>query len=584
VYNGVARLSYDKTIKESDYLDKSGVLNRGDYPPIQSSSGEVKIKDEFGIIFQTIGKIKWKGEFGLKMKVISDNVFQGKNESYPSNVWDLSNALVKNSYPEKLDIGLNYYPNSSEEYTKEASKINSFADDLNKVNNINDYVPLMFISDYELAPKNIQIVENVPLASNIHEAGINKLIKPYCGVDPSINSGHLTVILAKKYNSKYLNADILYKYLIFLDDEYTGYKYSKSKDYFCYTLLKKYLDLFSSSEIKEIVEHNMKYREEQFIRYSKEYSYLNEYVHYPFISRLKKYSINGSSPTEFIEHLNKVNAYYDKSMVFWENGVIDSIINDRLVLRDISKEYDSLAYLLNQDYNTLSNNYNNLINNFRINSKNYNFDSTLKSIQIPAERIDKCNLSFERFDDLKKRILFIKKDKSLNGIYLKGNGLENNNTLLTKLDQVDSIRKKSMNLYSTSLSKYNEAVKNLNQFMGTKKGDKINAFIDNILSLPVGSVMRFTPYMLDYIDERNDRTTALTSPIVIVKKVNNVDRKTVLVQVLQMPIPDGFNSNNMRVEYSLKIGAEVLLPISEFEGYPGNSSSNQMLDLIDSLK
>jgi hypothetical protein len=561
VFNGIVKL--DSSELSTDYNEinnkKNDSLFRGKFPNTTFDNGYLKFKSEYAIFFQTIGKIKWKTEVGISFK----SYFEG-NGFYKPNGRDLSDELVKTSSSEKLDIGMNYTLNSFKDYINETNKINSLADDQDKIDYSYGHIPIMFLSDFLVTPYTVNIIDNVPFTGNDYFAKVERLNSPICYVDSNVNLGHLTVVAAKKYNNKYANAKILYKFLEYL-------YYELKVQYKCNVLLSSYLNLFDSLEIQEMTNLNIASHGSTFFTISNMYSCLDKNMHLPYISSFPNYSLESTIHQNFLKHYDEIYSNY-KSTALLENGFVDSVLINKIDIVSLTKSMDSLSRLIDKDYIDLTAGYKLLYDNM-FNYKSNEASTTLKKVGTSSDNLDNKMRLFSNVNELISKL----KDR------LKSNSYKDEK--LNKLvSDIDKSKEESMKYFNINLNEYKSIVSNIEKHIASRKTDKLNQHIDSILALPIGTVMRFTPFSIDYIDERDNSTTAVTNPLVIVKKINNVNRKSILVKVLQLPIPSGFNSQMMQVDYSLALGAEVVLPLSEFEGYPGDSSTNQMMNFIDLLR
>jgi hypothetical protein len=533
-------------------------LKRGIFQSGPLKDGEINQDNDEAIVFQTIGKIDWKIP-----------VWWTDSREYR----DAQDASVR-----QLDIPINYSNEGDisvtiEQINNNAKVVNTFSELQDRINYEQGLIPIWSTSYFGIYPK--KLIEHMDRMFNKFEyiPGRNFTgrsrdngVKCQSNLDKSENNGCVTVIAAKKYNSIEINANVLYEFA----------KIIYERDY-CSNIFIPYFLLFDSVEISNMVEINKNKKDWHSIASNTQDLY--KYTTFKDLVLIPNYYTNESTHEAFVENIEYLNNTYRGPFEKF-NRDLDSIIIERI--KHLPQSIDSINKLVNTNLRNIDYCYEKMYD-FLKNSNNVEGSKLLEELEVHNNSLQnhlKHYPRLEKFEELiNNKIKYYEEfcQKNRSEVNYKTQELK---SIMTKLDKSVT---NALITFKNNQSKSSSKLK-IEKLIDSKKADKVNGFIDNILSLPVGSVMRFTPYMLDYIDERNDRKTALTSPIVIVKKVNNVDRKTVLVQVLQMPIPDGFNSNNMRVEYSLKIGAEVLLPISEFEGYPGNSSSNQMLDLIDSLK
>ena len=568
VYNGIVKLNTSEFITYNEGIEKNNQdsLSRGKFPKTTWDQGNSNVKSEYAVIFQSIGKIKWKNELGLSFKSMSE----GNGFQRPTNEYDLSEALVKASYPVKLDIGINYNLNSFDDYVRESKTINSLADDQNKIDYSKGYIPIMYLSDYLVTPYAVQSSDK-PLSGNNYIASTSRLNSPICLVDSNVNLGHLTLVAAKKYNDVNINSKVLYDLLQYLNN-------TLNSQYRCNALLSYYLDMFDPLEIKEMTRLNIAKDAPTFFHITKMYSCLNDNMHFPYISSFPNYSFESNIHEVFIKHYNDIYSKYENTL-FLENGFVDSVVINKIELNSLTKSMDSIAILLDKDYLNIASDFSILFDKMVKSKNDEEAKNVFKRVGLIAENLDRKSRYFENISELVTKI----KDRQKISSY-KANGVVFSKKLNDLLLEIEKAKNNSMKYYKINLDKYNSIVNNMDKHIAARKADIINQYIDNIIALQPGSVMKFTPFSLDYIDEIDNSKTALTNPVVLVKKIDNVNRSSVLVKVLHLPIPEGFNSNRMRVEYSLALGAEVVLPISEFEDFPGNSSNNQLMEFLDSLR
>lgn len=550
----------DKSRFNTKYVSTNNdELKRGIWAPAKKDDGEIIEEQEDAIILQTIGKINWKWP-----------IWWVDNREYA----DVNKATIRD-----LDIGIVYNNSNTDvpsvdQIISNASIVNSYSDFDSEINYQNGIIPVWNSTYWGIYPAKI-IEHNERLFNrfeffperNFSGKSTDDGVTCQSKLAKNENNGCISVIAAKKYNSIEVNADVLYNFSKIIYER--GY---------CSHVFIGYELLFDSLELKQIADLNRQKNNWHSIA-SFTQGDLYKHVTLKELDSLSYYYPSNETHNLFLKGYNYIiNTYRGGYEKF--NYDLDSILIERL--KYLPNSLDSTAKLIDNNFIETENNYLilydylnqkdfNKINSVLINLRKNETDlrDYLKIYNRLSELTDVLKNQIKQYKDWcdKRRLTINRKTKEVIELLDRTEYTSLNNLNQTKEKQKNSIGKLKIENYIEKVNK-----------------EKLNSFIDNILALESGSLLKFTPYYIDYIDERTDETTSLTNPIVIVKKIGNVDRKSILVKVLHLPIPNGFNSRYMRVDYSLKPDAEVVLPISELEGYPGSSSINQMNNFIDSLR
>lgn len=380
------------------------------------------------------------------------------------------------------------------------------------------------------------------------------------------NNGCITVIAAKKYGSIKVNADVFYNFIKILYER----KY-------CINGILGYYQMFDSLELDQIA--NLNKSKDNWHSIASNSILMYEFVTLKELSSLPNYFPIDGTHNAFLEKYKFLtNTYRGGIEVF--NNDMDSILIGRF--KYLPNTLDSVSKLIDKNSWELNKYYGLLYEATKMNDQK-SMKETFKILEDENRNLQDYLKVYNKLSELKSAI-----DKQIN-YYTKWcadqGGIVNSKTkkISDLLNQLESTSDRFLkdNLQKRNIS--DNKIK-LEKYMDDFNSNRLDNYIDSLLSLETGSLLRFTPYVIDYIDERTDKNTVLKFPVVLVKKIRNIDRKSILVKVIHLPIPNGFNSQYMRADYSLKPEAEVVLPISEFEGYPGSSSINQMNSLIDSMR
>jgi hypothetical protein len=559
IYNGgnQTRDKYRQEVNDNMSV-KNSLLERGSYPSIKKDYGEILGEIEDAVILQTIGSMKVTTELGMYMK------------SKPVS----NTALLTNVYPESLKLDVELTDMGYDNRMKIANKINSYAAEKDKIDYDKGYVPILITSDFLLHPVGVDRVDGwmYPNKYYVEPKLTDNII---CGYEQSINNGCITVVAVKKYNSIKLNSEVMYQLAQRVKEKYSlGYKNQT-----CNNLITQYTQLFSNEELIEMNRILNKEYQNGWPELAGYFPSLFELSTSNIISGLPFYYLEDNSHDSFIKYHTEIRNNYSSTKL-WHNGTIDSIVLKRINFDKLKITIKSLTDTLKSDYVQITRLNSVLLEKLTSNT----VSSELKSVVAEVDSKYKlCNASIRKIDlirNLKNVVLSTtyREESIVKGANLHYRKLEK------EFEDLEKSIKDNSDKYFKELNQSNEVANKINSFFKEKKEGLVREFVDKMIALPEGEILNFDPIKIDYTNNRTKKNTMITmNTRVIVKKVRNIDRTKMLCKVISMPLPKGYHPDDVVADYYLKPEAEVVLPFSEFQGYPGDSQSNLMNNFLNSL-